>query len=775
MKKILFILFITLFLAIAAVPRAASAINIISRSQWGANEELTFQSNQTPSSLSLNGTTTDAEEQTTVEEQDPEIERVVTHDENGREYAWPLQYARDIKFIVIHYTAVTRNLDNPIQDIRNIYQSHAVFRGWGDIGYNYLIDRQGNIYEGRKGGNKVIGGHARPVNKVSVGISLMGNYEEEELPGPMVKGLIDLIDELTRRYNIDPAGQTEYRGRTYPNIHGHEDNSPKLDPGRFGRQKIPFIRRLLAYKQNRPSEPQTNGTTSSFRVLDVDNLAIAAPGQNAEFTIRIRNRSNRSWNNETYLENTSDPELPRIFARLDDLRVRPNGTGEFKAQIPGLFVSGLRMPDLKLVINGTIRSEETFPFPIMIEGLRATYEIVGRQDPPEIMEAGQRATAWIMLRNTGNFTWRRSGPNAIRIGTLRERDHESPLFKGLTRIGRLSEREVRPGETGKFIFRVEAGLPAQTYNEYFTPVIDGATWFPDQGMHFTVTVQEREKPLRVALSFNSKKARIRSANGMTLYSNRRIIQSFSENQIAEVRMSGNGEYTVKNGRQRLTLNSPPRFVANENGILEIANFSNRPAWNQNLNDNLYRGALEIRKVENKLTIINELLLEDYLKGIAEVSNGDPPEKIKTIIILARSYAKYYRDIGRKFPGKPYHLDDDPNHTQKYLGYGVESRSPNIALAVEATNGKIVTYQERQIMTPYFSQSDGRTRSAQEVWGWTNTPYLQSVPDAFCGATELRGHGVGLSGCGATELARQGFLAEEIIKYYYQGVEITDQQ
>ena len=87
----------------------------------------------------------------------------------------------------------------------------------------------------------------------------------------------------------------------------------------------------------------------------------------------------------------------------------------------------------------------------------------------------------------------------------------------------------------------------------------------------------------------------------------------------------NGKYRVKTGAKNW-ISLPPRFLASGNGILEITNFENRPAWNPALNDNLFRGVLEIQKVGEKLTVINELQLEDYLKGIAEVSNSDPKEK-----------------------------------------------------------------------------------------------------------------------------------------------------
>src|SRR3989338_2100195 len=64
------------------------------------------------------------------------------------------------KKIVIHHTAGGDGSDDPMATIRGVYYWHAVVLGWGDIGYNYLIDPAGTVYEGRSGGDGAIGAHA---------------------------------------------------------------------------------------------------------------------------------------------------------------------------------------------------------------------------------------------------------------------------------------------------------------------------------------------------------------------------------------------------------------------------------------------------------------------------------------------------------------------------------------------------------------------------------------------------------------------------------------
>lgn len=123
-------------------------------------------------------------------------------------------------------------------------------------------------------------------------------------------------------------------------------------------------------------------------------------------------------------------------------------------------------------------------------------------------------------------------------------------------------------------------------------------------------------------------------------------------------------------------------------MVSIASWSRIPSWDTNgkYNDNIFRGKLIVRNENGKLYIVNELPIESYLKGMGEVSNSDLPEKIKTIIISARSYAYYYMDrTHRKYNTQLYDGSDDPDSFQKYLGYGYEMRSPNVVKFVDSTS------------------------------------------------------------------------------------------
>jgi len=169
-------------------------------------------------------------------------------------------------------------------------------------------------------------------------------------------------------------------------------------------------------------------------------------------------------------------------------------------------------------------------------------------------------------------------------------------------------------------------------------------------------------------------------------------------------------------------------------------------------------------------LINELALESYMRGIAEASNYLPQEFLKALIIAARTYAQYNLSIGGKHPAAYFTLNASAND-QVYRGYSSESRLPNVMKAVEDTRGMMATYGGEIVVTPYFSQSDGRTRAWEEVWWGSGKPWLVSKADPYCAGRTMLGHGVGFSAYGARKMADAGKNFEEILKYYFTGIEL----
>ena len=118
--------------------------------------------------------------------QDDPSALVTTREEWGANPAylnwWPNYAPAD--HVVVHHTAGTNDYtaEQSPSIVRGIYYYHAVILGWGDIGYNFLVDKYGQVFEGRYGtldsdpGTMVVGGHAYGANTGTMGISMMGNY-----------------------------------------------------------------------------------------------------------------------------------------------------------------------------------------------------------------------------------------------------------------------------------------------------------------------------------------------------------------------------------------------------------------------------------------------------------------------------------------------------------------------------------------------------------------------------------------------------------------------
>lgn len=193
-------------------------------------------------------------------ENKPDIPKIIPRSEwgaGGSSLNWPAEYAKIEKFVV-HHTASSNLI--PDSDgsgeyknmVNNIYGYHSgkkiwhdgdgEYIGFGDIGYNYLIDPNGNIYEGRYGGSGVVAGHVNGYNIGSVGISVLGRYQDyvdsannaissHPVTSAIKKSLESLIGWLAANNNIDLNKITDFHGKNIDGVVGHKDLAPTICPG----------------------------------------------------------------------------------------------------------------------------------------------------------------------------------------------------------------------------------------------------------------------------------------------------------------------------------------------------------------------------------------------------------------------------------------------------------------------------------------------------------------------------------------------------------------
>jgi hypothetical protein len=150
---------------------------------------------------------------------------------------WTPRYPQRVLKAVVHHTVTDDGGNGQVAAaIRAIYYYHAVTRGWGDIGYSYLVDKYGNVWTGRQGGDNTEGGHAYGWNKGSIGIAAIGTYSVTAPTPAMVASIANIIGMKFSQFGIQPYGADPYVHQEQapdgtwinvtsnpPNVQGHRD------------------------------------------------------------------------------------------------------------------------------------------------------------------------------------------------------------------------------------------------------------------------------------------------------------------------------------------------------------------------------------------------------------------------------------------------------------------------------------------------------------------------------------------------------------------------
>jgi len=170
--------------------------------------------------------------------------------------------ASRLRLAIVHHTAGTNDYTRAQSAaiVRGIEWYHVVGNGWNDIGYNFLVDRFGTIYEGRGGGidRNVVGAHAQGFNVGTVGVALMGNFQSANPTAAEQNALVRLLAWRLDVAHVDPRSLVVYTsggnykfsaGRivTLRAISGHRDTGPTECPGGRAYALLPgWTRRVAA-------------------------------------------------------------------------------------------------------------------------------------------------------------------------------------------------------------------------------------------------------------------------------------------------------------------------------------------------------------------------------------------------------------------------------------------------------------------------------------------------------------------------------------------------
>lgn len=178
---------------------------------------------------------------------------------------WDPPWGTTIQGVFVHHTAGSNDYtaaDSPAI-VRGIYAYHVQSRGWCDIGYNFLVDRYGQIFEGRDGGwrKPIRGAHSGEYNVNTSGISLMGNFDAVAPPTVMKDALVSIVSWVLGSHYRNPMGQTTLYSSTtgvpkvFNVISGHRDSMDTSCPGELVYQWLPTLRQRVANRIGSTATP----------------------------------------------------------------------------------------------------------------------------------------------------------------------------------------------------------------------------------------------------------------------------------------------------------------------------------------------------------------------------------------------------------------------------------------------------------------------------------------------------------------------------------------
>ncbi|BBC32470.1 hypothetical protein SGFS_037640 [Streptomyces graminofaciens] len=210
--------------AVPSEPTRVRGVAYVSRAAWGADESLRFKADGSENS--------------------------------------PTEY-HPFQTITVHHTAMANNDPDPAATVRAIYQLHTVTNDWGDIGYHFLVDEEGRVYEGRYSGadglpahdpdgRLVTAFHVGGHNPGNLGIALLGTFTEQSPKKAAHTALTGLVRALVRLHGVDPRARVTYTHpingtqREVPEISGHRDWMATRCPGEVMYQELNRLRRTVA-------------------------------------------------------------------------------------------------------------------------------------------------------------------------------------------------------------------------------------------------------------------------------------------------------------------------------------------------------------------------------------------------------------------------------------------------------------------------------------------------------------------------------------------------
>ena len=454
--------------------------------------------------------------------------------------SWPPEYER-LQQAIIHHT-VTTETPYASAAIRAIWHYHAVTLGWGDIGYNYIVDSAGNIFQGRyydhghaEANNvEVVAGHAYGHNRGTTGIAALGDFSTNDATPIQKEAMSNIVGFKLAPFDVHPNGT----GAFGTAVIGHRDVYPTACPGNTLYGQLLMIRnRASQYYAKYITEHKLDyayyNQTVRRNGVEVIPSTTFLPHDNVELSFRIRNNGSETWRNyepyKTVLGTASPLDRHSVFydpsswigrnrAASFSKKYNPSNGQETAVSVitPGeiaVFTFKLSIPD---IISGGELSSQLFnehfrpvqdlrtwfprdlglSHPVYVEKHHYQWQYISQNlytdsskttEAPATLAPDTRYYARLSLKNTGNATWHQQ---SLRLGTSHPLDRSSPVFDATwlahNRPAALQQTTVAPGGTGTMEFWIKTPATPINQQEYFRPVVESITWLQDYGLYWLI-------------------------------------------------------------------------------------------------------------------------------------------------------------------------------------------------------------------------------------------------------------------------------------------------
>ncbi|MFN2520943.1 MAG: N-acetylmuramoyl-L-alanine amidase [Candidatus Limnocylindria bacterium] len=427
---------------------------------------------------------------------------------------WIPQY-QPVKKAVVHHTVTDDGGTNVAATIRGIYYFHAVTRGWGDIGYSYLVDKYGNIWTGRQGGEHTVGGHAYGWNNGSMGVAAIGNFSVATPTTSMVGAIANIIALKFEQYGIAPYGADPFTHQEQspdgswhdvtsspPNVQGHRDcnyiagqNGGQTEcPGNGLYAQLPTIRSLAQTAVN-------DGFTNLARI-DPVLPKVGLPGATLQVPVVVTNRGVNPI--------PAGTAVSYRILRQGSVIVGQGGQAALSTALaPGAAATvtvPLAVPAIgSYIVRWDLQSSGSwwsslYSQPVRDQWFRSADWSADwiNDNVPRDWTAGQTRTVTVTVTNDGGRTWPAGGTNPVRLGYSWTSTATGNVFTSSDRANLSSD--VAPGGTATLSIAVTAPAYPTTYTMTLDLVKEGEFWFADKG------VAPDETPAAVGVDFHASYA-----------------------------------------------------------------------------------------------------------------------------------------------------------------------------------------------------------------------------------------------------------------------------